>query len=399
MEYEVVIERLNDQAFGVGYINSKVVFVENAMPGDIVKVEIIKERKNILEGKIKRFIKYSSLRVDSMCKYASRCGGCKLATLDYLETIKYKKEKLEHILKKFGNLDLDIPIVISNNIEYRNKISLHIKNYKIGYYQASTNELVEITKCNIAMPVINEFLKYLKDFKIKDGSVSIRCNDTNELLIYIKTKDNIVIPEIPLNVVGIVLNDKVLKGNYYITEIVNGYKYNVSYNSFFQVNLEVCAKMFDLLDKYILKNSNVLDLYCGVGTLGLSVAKNEKMVYGIEIVSNAIKNAWDNAKLNNISNVKYYCGDVSKVISRIEDKIDVIITDPPRCGLDKKTIEVMMKLEPKEIIYISCDPITLARDLKLLDGYSLKYITGLDMFSYTNHVECVSVLYRKSLEK
>ena len=379
MEYEVVIERLNDQAFGVGYINSKVVFVENAMPGDIVKVEIIKERKNILIGKIKRFIKYSSLRVDSMCKYASRCGGCKLATLDYLETIKYKKEKLEHILKKFGNLDLDIPIVTSNNIEYRNKISLHIKNYKIGYYQASTNELVEITKCNIAMPVINEFLKYLKDFKIKDGSVSIRCNDTNELLIYIKTNDNIVIPEIPLNIVGIVLNDKVLKGNYYITQIVNGYKYNVSYNSFFQVNLGVCAKMFDLLDKYILKN--------------------EKMVYGIEIVSNAIKNAWDNAKLNNISNVKYYCGDVSKVISRIENKIDVIITDPPRSGLDKKTIEVMMKLEPKEIIYISCDPITLARDLKLLDRYSLKYITGLDMFSYTNHVECVSVLYRKSLEK
>ena len=226
MEYEVVIERLNDQAFGVGYINSKVVFVENATPGDIVKVEIIKERKNILIGKIKRFIKYSSLRVDSMCKYASRCGGCKFATFDYLETIKYKKEKLEHILKKFGNLDLDIPIVTSNNIEYRNKISLHIKNYKIGYYQASTNELVEITKCNIAMPVINEFLKYLKDFKIKDGSVSIRCNDSNELLIYIKTNDNIVIPEIPLNVVGIVLNDKVLKGNYYITEIVNGYKNN-----------------------------------------------------------------------------------------------------------------------------------------------------------------------------
>ena len=280
---------------------------------------------------------------------------------------------------------------------------LNLYPENIAYYHKITLPKVFIVTKKDTIPKSIYYLKIKewlqKDFKIKDGSVSIRCNDTNELLIYIKTKDNIVIPEIPLNVVGIVLNDKVLRGNYYITEIVNGYKYNVSYNSFFQVNLGACAKMFDLLDKYILKDSNVLDLYCGVGTLGLSVAKNEKMVYGIEIVSNAIKNAWDNAKLNNISNVKYYCGDVSKVISRIENKIDVIITDPPRSGLDKKTIEVMMKLEPKEIIYISCDPITLARDLKLLDGYSLKYITGLDMFSYTNHVECVSVLYRKSLEK
>ena len=144
MEYEVVIERLNDQAFGVGYINSKVVFVENAMPGDIVKVEIIKERKNILMGKIKRFVKYSSLRVDSMCKYASRCGGCKLATLDYLETIKYKKEKLEHILKKFGNLDLDIPIV---GIEREDKYisSVNSNNYS-GSYEA-VNLLVE-NKCD-----------------------------------------------------------------------------------------------------------------------------------------------------------------------------------------------------------------------------------------------------------
>lgn len=394
MEYEVTIERLNDQAFGVGYINSKVVFVENAMPGDVVKVEIIKERKNILMGKITGFVKYSSLRVNEMCPYASSCGGCKLAALDYLETIKYKKEKLEHILKKFGGLDLDIPVVTSNNIGYRNKITLHIKNYKIGYYQASTNELVEITKCNIAMPGINEFLEYLKDFRIKDGRVSIRCNDSEELLVHIETNDNIVIPDIPLKVVGIVLNDKVLKESSFITEKVNGYEYKVSYNSFFQVNLGVCAKMFDLLDKYILKDVNVLDLYCGVGTLGLSVAKNEKMVYGIEIVFNAIKNAWDNAKLNDISNVEYYCGDVSKVISKIEDRIDVIITDPPRSGLDKKTIEVMKNLEPKQIIYISCDPITLARDLKLLEGYNLKYITGLDMFSYTNHVETFCVLER-----
>ena len=401
MEYEVVIERLNDQAFGVGYINSKVVFVENAMPGDIVKVEIIKERKNILIGKIKRFIKYSSLRVDSMCKYASRCGGCKLATLDYLETIKYKKEKLEHILKKFGNLDLDIPIVTSNNIEYRNKISLHIKNYKIGYYQASTNELVEITKCNIAMPVINEFLKYLKGFKIKDGSVSIRCNDTNELLIYIKTNDNIVIPEIPLNIVGIVLNDKVLKGNYYITQIVNGYKYNVSYNSFFQVNLGVCAKMFDLLDKYILKNSNVLDLYCGVGTLGLSVAKNENMVYGIEIVKQAIDDAKENANINDIRNIEFFAGDVEKVfedvLRRNNDKPDVIFIDPPRKGLDRHTIDNILDVKPKKVIYISCNPASLVRDLRLLEGkYDIKEIQPVDMFPFTSHVECCAVLTLKN---
>ena len=176
-------------------------------------------------------------------------------------------------------------------------------------------------------------------------------------------------------------------------ELVDNKFFQVSYDSFFQINRDICNKLFKLVDEEILPNSNVVDLYCGVGTLGINVAKKVNKVYGVEIVKNAVINAILNTKINKVINEEFMLGDATMILPKIKDRIDVIICDPPRTGLTKEIINTLKKEEIKKIIYISCDPITLARDINLLsDKYELDKIIGLDMFPYTYHVESICVL-------
>ena len=391
---EVVITDLNNQGKGICYVDNKITFVNNVLIGEEVEIEITNSTSKYNLAKVIRYIKKSDNRVNSYCPYYDKCGGCNLCLMSYKDTIKFKKNKLKNILWKFAKIDKDIKIIESkSNINYRNKITLKIKDGKIGYFEEKTNEIVEITKCMIASNSINEFIPYISEFEVNNGEIVIRSNYNNELLINFITNDPVILPKLPnLKIVGILHNGNILYGNNIFIEIIDNKFFQVSYDSFFQINKDICLELFNLVKKYIISNKNVVDLYCGVGTLGITVAGISDKVYGIEIVKNAIINAISNAKMNKVKNVEYMLGD-SKLINKIKDIIDIVIVDPPRSGLTNDIIDIIKEKNIKRIIYISCDPITLSRDINLLkDKYVLNYIVGLDMFPYTHHVETFTIL-------
>ncbi|MBR1416295.1 MAG: class I SAM-dependent RNA methyltransferase [Bacilli bacterium] len=392
------ITSLNDQGLGICYVNDKITFVSNTLIGDVVKLKIVKEHTKYNEAIVTRFLKNSPSKIKAKCPYFDKCGGCVLQNVNYNETLNFKKNKLQNILHKFAKIDVDVDIISSpKEFFYRNKISLKIKDSKIGYYSYGSNTLVEIKECIIASKAINEFIKEIPKFNIRNGEIVLRNNYNDELLIHIITNDDInIFPLDNYKVVGIIKNNELLKGEDHFIDIIDNKLFQVSYDSFFQVNREVASYIFKIIHKNIIKNKNVLDLYSGVGTLGINVCDISKTVYGIEIIKNAVLNSITNSKINNVFNTKYMLGDAAKVINKINDNIDVIIVDPPRNGLLRKEIDSIIKINPQQIFYVSCDPITLSRDLNLLcNNYNISKIIGLDMFPYTYHCESVCILERR----
>ena len=395
---ELLIEKLDNQGRGICYYKGKITFVANALPGDIVKIKITKETKKYNEAEVKELVKKSPQRVDSLCPYFGKCGGCDLLNMNYESSFVYKKEKLFSILLKYADVSSFIKVIISSKkLEYRNKITLKVINGKYGYYESSSHNLIEIDNCLLAEKAINRFLKDIKYLNVKNGEVTIRSNYNNELLIWIKTKEKVkpYVEYLMKNhkIVGIVINEETYYGDNSFIEIINHQLFSVSYNSFFQVNRNVCSKLFKLINEYVSSGDIVLDLYCGVGTLGINVSSKASKVYSIEIVKNAIINATVNAKINKRNNILFMLGDVKKELPKIKDKINTIIVDPPRAGLDKSVVKTILNIKADKIIYTSCDPMTLARDIKLLSGkYSLEFVNLLDMFPFTQHIESVCLL-------
>ena len=398
---KVVIEKLDNQGRGICYINDTITFVPNTLPGEIIEIELTKESKKYNEAKVISYFKKSSKRIEGKCPFFGRCGGCELLHSTYEDTLKYKKEKLESIIHHYAHIKTNIDIIPSSKkLNYRNKITLKIVDSKYGYYETNTHNLVPINNCLLAEEPINNFIKDLNYLNVKNGEVVIRSNYNKELLIYIKSKEKIN-PEIEYlkskhKIVGIILNDKPLMGDASFIEVINHMLFQVSYDSFFQVNRNICSKLFNLIEQEINIDETILDLYCGVGTLGITATKKARKAYGIEIVKNAVLNAITNSKINKRDNIYYMLGDVGKTLPKINDTIDTIIVDPPRAGLDRITKETLLEFKANKIIYVSCDPITLARDLKdLQEIYNIKTIKGLDMFPFTHHVESVCILERR----
>ena len=395
---ELRIEKMDNQGRGICYYKGKITFVTNALPGDIVKIKITKETKKYNEAEVKELVKKSPQRVDSLCPYFGKCGGCDLLNMNYESSFVYKKEKLFSILLKYADVSSFIKVIISSKkLEYRNKITLKVINGKYGYYESSSHNLIEIDNCLLAEKAINRFLKDIKYLNVKNGEVTIRSNYNNELLIWIKTKEKVkpYVEYLMKNhkIVGIVINEETYYGDNSFIEIINHQLFSVSYNSFFQVNRNVCSKLFKLINEYVSSGDIVLDLYCGVGTLGINASSKASKVYSIEIVKNAIINATVNAKINKRNNILFMLGDVKKELPKIKDKINTIIVDPPRAGLDKSVVKTILNIKADKIIYTSCDPMTLARDIKLLSGkYSLEFVNLLDMFPFTQHIESVCLL-------
>ncbi len=406
---KVKIERLDHQGRGIGKINNKTIFVYNALPSEEVDVEILKENKKIMEGKVTKYFVTSNKRVEPICPYFIKCGGCDLMHLAYPDELIYKENKIRQIIDKFTSLPLHIikPIVGNNNKNYRNKITLHVDN-KIGYYAKKSFDIIDIDTCYIALPVINDILKKLKKINLNNVyEVVIRVsNYNNDKMIILKTKDSINEKYFLENLKDVVDNiiiyqDKkyyVLFGKGFIEDKIGNYIYKISPDSFFQVNTLQAKNLYDKVLDYLKPNSNdkVLDLYCGTGTIGIYISNYVSSVKGIEINKFAIDDANYNKKINNIKNITFECLDASK-IDKIKDDFNSVIVDPPRSGLDKKTINYLINSKAKKIVYVSCDPITLARDLEVLkDYYEVIEITPFDMFTYTYHVECVCLLLRKN---
>lgn len=391
------IEKLDNKGRGITYYNNLITFVNNALPDEEVEISLVSENKKFYIADAKLIKNENINRVLPKCPYYYSCGGCNLQHINIEYEDEFKENKIIEILTKYAGI---IPTIKINKNDrelfYRNKITLKIVDHKWGYYNESTHKLCEISKCLIANNTINNFLDYKDLFKIKNGTITIRVNYQDELLLIITTEDkiNLNFLNMPSNIVGIILNNKCIYKDNYFYDYIDDMKFKVSYDSFFQVNNYMASNIFSILRNNI-TGKNLLDLYCGVGTLGLSLKDNFKNIYGIEKVKNAILDAKHNAKINNVKNAFFYAGDTAKILAKINQKFDTVIVDPPRSGLNKETLNHLKKINPKTIVYVSCDPMTLARDIKELENYQVKKTNVLNMFPRTYHVECVCILNRR----
>ena len=394
---QALIEKFDDFGQGITTIDNIITFIPNTVPKDVVDIEIVKKKKKYNVGKVVNYIKLSSDRVEVKCPYFYKCGGCVLQSISYDNTINFKLNKVLNLFNKY-NLSITPEIIKnSNDYNYRNKIKLVVVDGKIGYYEVNSHTLVEINECIIASRAINKVIPLLKNINIINGSIIIRSNQLDEILIVIETNDKIDIDidklKENIKLIGIVINNEIFYGKDYLIECINDLYYKISYDSFFQINPYIASKLFNIVKENIDDADTVLDLYCGVGTLSLNASLKAKEVIGVEIVENAILNAIYNAKINKCNNVKFILNDVQDAVGKINKKFDKIIIDPPRSGLTKKTIDIILDICPKKIIYVSCDPNTLVRDILLLkDKYSIEKSYILDMFSYSYHVESIVIL-------
>lgn len=393
--YEVNIIRRNNEGEGIAKIDDMIVFVQNALEDEIVKIKIDRIEKNFAHAQMQEIISKSKNRITPVCPYYKDCGGCSLMHENHESQLNFKKQKVIGLFEKVAREKINPNIYSFNELNYRNKVTLKVINNKIGFYKQNTNELVNIDKCLLADNRINDLIKELSKYDINDTNIMIRiCN--NKLMINFDKLDNKKLID-ELDVDAFYINNKLVKGNS-IYEVIDNFKFKVSPKSFFQVNQEVMNNLYKKALSYINSNDLTLDLYSGTGTLSILVSNKSKRVIAIEKEESAVADANDNLKLNNINNVIFICGKVEDKISSLKkEKIDNIIIDPPRKGINKKGIDVIREIKPNNLIYISCDPNTLVRDYNLLkDIYDLKAINLYDMFPQTYHIESLMVLERKN---
>lgn len=394
----MIVEKLDNQGRGIIHHENTIIFINNALPLEEITLCDVVTHKKFKVASSKEITNPNINRVVPKCPYYEACGGCNIMHMNYESQLDFKLNKVKGILKKYCNLEPDIRMIKNNQqLFYRNKVILKISNNSWGYYNQSTHNFKEITTCLLADNTINDIIENKNLFNIKNGEITLRSNIKKEILISIKTSEpySIDYKLLSKNIVGIVINNKCVYGNNYFYDEIGNYQFRVSYNSFFQVNNYIASCIFEILNNNM-KGTHLLDLYCGVGTLGISLASKYKSVVGIEKIANAIIDAKENARINNLNNIKFYTGDTGKILNNLKISIDSIIVDPPRSGLNKETIDHLLNIKPKLIAYISCDPMTLARDLNILkENYYIKKMNVLDMFSNTFHVECVCVLERR----
>ena len=399
---KVRIEKLDHFGRGITFIDGKICFVEHALPNEIVELEIIKETKKYILGKAIDYLETSPDREIEKCKYFNICGGCNLEHYNYLKENEFKQAKVQELINKFAKIDIKVnDIIYDEEKNYRNKLTLHGKDKKLGLYKKETNELIEISNCNLVDKRINDIISILQEIAKESNieEVIIRVsNDSKKLMIKIKGEVSNIEKLKSIDIDVLIVNDKVYTNSNQIITEIGSKKYYVSVESFFQVNKTLTTKLYNEVKKIVeeVKPNKVLDLYCGTGTIGIYVAEHTNEVIGVDYSSSNINDANKNKELNNSNNITFINDKVENVIDSFESNIDLVIVDPPRAGLDPKTIEHLKRINPTIIIYVSCDPSTLARDLKELStDYNIKYIQPFNMFPRTYHVENVVKLEKK----
>ena len=404
--YKVEVTKLDHQGRGIAKINDKIIFIPNALPRETIDVDIVLEKKKYYEGTIKEIINASDKRIKPVCPYFEECGGCQFLNMNYQDSLDYKQNKVEEIMNKYLGIKIKINNIVAcdNNLYYRNKTTFQVKN-DIGFFKEKTNTLIPVDKCYISDTKINDIYKDIKDnidlTNVKQVIIRATKNTLESMIIF-KTSnyiDNKKIIDILKNKVdSIYINDELIYGKGKIIENLCNKNFYISPSSFFQVNTLQAEKLYNKAIAYadIKKEDTVLDLYCGTGTIGIVASNKAKKVIGIELNKEAIKDANENKKLNNINNIEFYAGDVGKILNKNNYKPDIIIVDPPRAGLDSLALAQILNIRPKKLVYVSCDLMTLARDLKLLSNdYDILELTPVDMFPYTAHVESICALKLK----
>lgn len=388
--YEVIINDEDDIGNGITRIDNFVVFVPYALKDEKIKTKITKVNKRFATAKIEEIINKSDRRQCVKCKSFNECGGCSFLHLSFNEE---KKKKIDFINKLFNT---NVKEILTNNeYNYRNKATFHVKNGMIGYYSENTNNLVEFDNCLLLDERINEVYNTLKNIDLSNISEVIVRTSKSSVMVIFKgdTNDfdyNPLVNKIKID--SLYLNDKLLYGSAYIIEELSNIKYSIYPNAFFQVNTDNMKIMYEKVKEYAGNGNKLLDLYCGTGTIGIYLKENFKEVTGIEVNREAILNANINKSLNNLSNINFICGDAS--IAK-NNNYDVIVVDPPRSGLSNKVISFLNKSDVKTIVYVSCNPKTLKRDLNLLNKYNVLKLECINMFNKTKHVECICKLEKK----
>lgn len=391
-ELIVKIIDVDNNGNGIARTNNIVVFIKGALKDEVVKIKIIEIKKKYMIGSIIEIISASDKRVNVTCPYYDKCGGCVFLHTT-LENEKDIKSNFIKNLFKEENINI---IDIDYEYNYRNKVTLHIKNGKLGLYEDSSNNLVEINNCLLLDNRINEVIEKLRtcDLSNLDEIVLRSTYYTKEVMIIINglLNDKDVKDMLKLNITSLYFKDKLVYGKPYITEIINNIKYTIYPKAFFQVNTRGMLLLYEKIKEYIGSGNTLLDLYSGTGTIGIYLKDNFKEVTGIEINKSAVLNANLNKQINNIDNIKFICND-----SSIENKTyDSLVVDPPRSGLSNKVIFNILNGNYNRVVYVSCNPLTLKRDLEYLkEKYIIKEISMLNMFVKSKHMECVVLLTRK----
>lgn len=452
-EIEVTIEDIGTSGEGIGRADGAVLFVRDAVPGDHILAGITKVKKTYAYARLIRIITPSPDRVDPRCDYAGPCGGCQLQTLSYEKQLEYKIRKVKDVLERIGGFS-QIPMepIIGSEepYHYRNKAQFPIGTSKdgriiTGFYAGRSHRIIENRDCALGAPVNRQILDVVIAHMERNGipaydeasgkglvrHVLIRKGfATGQILVCLilngKTvpheeqlaDDLFAIPgmhSFSVNVnteqTNVILGDEVrlIRGEAFITEKLQNITYRISPKSFFQVNTKQTEKLYATALEYagLTGDETVWDLYCGAGTISLFLARQAKHVYGVEIVPEAIEDAKENAKLNGIENVTFYTGKAEEIVPAFyeaqkesdEQAVhpDVIVVDPPRKGCDASLLQTMLEMAPDRIVYVSCDPATLARDLRILSdgGYQVQRVRPVDQFSQTVHVETVVLLQKK----
>ena len=454
--YELEIIDLAFGGKGLAKPDGFPVFIDRCVPGDFAFVKITKKKKSWAEGKLIKILKPSDLRQQGRCQYCNFCGGCKWQQLPYGLQLEYKKKHVMESIEHIGRIK-DVPVldVIPSDpiFGYRNKMEFSCssqrwllpeeledetikKDFGIGLHVPGTfDKVIDIKQCEIMPALGNQILDDVRTF-IRESGLSayhlrnhegfwrflmlrhsvahdhwmVNIVTTAKKLEVISELGNLLAKKYPeiKSIVNNITDSKsgvslgkeeiLIYGEDHIVEKLGDFLFKISANSFFQTNTRSCEKLYAKVEEYagLTGQEIVLDLYSGTGTIPIWLSRNAKMVYGIEIVASAVIDARKNAELNNIENCEFLEGDIRNVLPKLAHKPEVIIIDPPRVGMHKDVVAQVLSLHPGKIVYVSCNPATLARDLEMLsDQYEILEITPVDMFPHTYHIESIALLKRK----
>ena len=445
-EYLVEIIDQGFEGEGIAKIEGFTIFIEGAIKGEKCRILIVKVTSSHAFGKLVEILEKSKYRVEPDCATYKRCGGCNLRHIDYEETLNIKQNTVQNLVNKTLNnkIKVEMTVGMGNTYNYRNKAQYPVGFDKsgepvMGVYAKRTHEIIPMRNCMIQNPVSEKIANVVLGFFIKNNipiynekngegllrhiviKVGIKTHEIMCILVLNKKElkkekelIKVLIREFPeiktivknynMKNTNVILGNEneVIYGDGYIYDELGDYTFKISPLSFYQINPIQTEALYNIaIEMADLKKTDTLfDLYCGIGTIGIFASPYVNRVYGIEIVKQAIEDAKENANINNIRNIEFFAGDVEKVFENVlkehNVKPDVIFVDPPRKGLDKHTIENILNIKPEKIVYISCNPASLVRDLKLLEeSYEIKKIQPVDMFPFTSNVECVTVLYAK----
>jgi len=424
---------------GIGKHNGMAIFVPLTAVGDTARVKILKVKKTYAYGKALEILEPSADRIVPDCEAFNKCGGCVFRHIDYTAELKLKSNKVYESVKRLGGVDMPPqPILhIENSDHYRNKAQYPVgQDGKAGFYAFHSHRIIPCADCKLQPKIFSEITNICEKWIAKNNisiydeayhkgllrHIYIRIAEkTDEIMLTLVINgdslphsDKLIsaitqkfqnIKSIQLNInkadTNVILGDKCIKlyGEDYITDILCDVKVRLSPLSFYQVNRAMAEKLYKKAAEYAKpQNKNILDLYCGAGTIGLSMANKAKSVIGVEIIPEAVEDAKFNAEQNGIENARFICSDATKAAEQLAKEniqTDVVVVDPPRKGLTPELIEtISTKFAPERVVYVSCDPATFARDVKIFDSYGYKLIeyTPADLFPRTAHCECCALL-------